>query len=266
MQKLSEIEGQEHITLVLRASVVAENPIRKMVFWGDRDTSKSIVSSYRKALSCRSPIKGDWCGECKECKRYPSWTQNDVTVSKNYNELFVKTIYVSYNEAVPGFVEFVAANPMGSFVDKMALEHLVYAVTGNKPAALKLGHDIAITHSMSAITIDYLNAFKNMLYLQNNLEIMETEKLSLLTDLANKLPASKISACMRLLWDSEFKTTLPERSQTEVLLSLLYEIISPSPTINLEFEGNTEKKAIDVVEEKSEQPLSVDEMLRIARE
>lgn len=65
----ADVYGQEHITDVLRGEIIRGSVSHAYLFCGSRGTGKTTCAKIlAKAVSCLSPVNGDPCGECENCK------------------------------------------------------------------------------------------------------------------------------------------------------------------------------------------------------
>ena len=65
----ADVIGQEHITDVLRGEIIRGSVSHAYLFCGSRGTGKTTCAKIlAKAVSCLSPVDGDPCGECENCK------------------------------------------------------------------------------------------------------------------------------------------------------------------------------------------------------
>lgn len=65
----SEVVGQEHITEVLRYEVASSKTCHAYLFCGSRGTGKTTCAKIlAKAVNCLSPVAGDPCGVCANCR------------------------------------------------------------------------------------------------------------------------------------------------------------------------------------------------------
>ena len=65
----SEVVGQEHITKVLQYEVAGGKTCHAYLFCGSRGTGKTTCAKIlAKAVNCLSPVNGDPCGVCANCR------------------------------------------------------------------------------------------------------------------------------------------------------------------------------------------------------
>lgn len=249
MKKLSDFHGQEHITAPLRASIMKNEELPGLAFLGDLALAQEIAYAYVAALNCLSPNRGDACGVCGPC-------------SLHY---LIKGVPVALGNTPPEYIVFETKTASGSFVDKKVLIHTIFAFQGSKHLAIVQASDIAKEHDFTYFVEQYLEIFKNILYLKHNLEIKEVEQLETLRQLAVRLSVPQVTACMRLLWDAQNKTVLGDAIGVEILAALLSEALKPTEEITRGAD-ETPEGPISQVDKPIEQPLDLERMLELARQ
>jgi DNA polymerase-3 subunit gamma/tau len=64
-----EVIGQELITQSLMNAINTSRVVHAYIFAGSKGTGKtSIAKIFAKAINCLSPINGDACEQCENCK------------------------------------------------------------------------------------------------------------------------------------------------------------------------------------------------------
>lgn len=262
MKKLSEFEGQEHITSVLRAMVIKDQISKNIAIIGDDDLAQKIMLSYVKSAICENPQRGDFCDECPLCLGYLSFYSSYL--AWNDGEPTHKEFCFS-TEKRDGFLSFQVKTAAGTYVSPDVLVLVIHAFQGTKAdvlsAAKKLSRELTRDQFIQQAT----DILVNIVYLKNNVAVVEVDKLEALRALAARMSTASLNAAIRVLWDAQGKTALSDQSGIEVASLLLSEAFQPTPIQSLYAEdGQTPIKVIE--EDNLEQPLSITEMLRIAHE
>lgn len=74
-----EVVGQRHITDVLRYEVESGRVTHAYLFCGSRGTGKTTCAKIlAKAANCLSPVHGNPCGECENCRLIESGAATDL--------------------------------------------------------------------------------------------------------------------------------------------------------------------------------------------
>lgn len=74
-----DLYGQDHISSVLRKQCDQGNYSHAYLFCGTRGTGKtSSAKIFSKAVNCESPINGNPCGVCSNCREIDNGTATDV--------------------------------------------------------------------------------------------------------------------------------------------------------------------------------------------
>lgn len=272
MKQLSEFVGQEHIVAVLRGMVIKQTVRPLLTFYGDDELTTEIMNAFVKALNCEKPVKGDWCGECRRCKQdyifqYVTFPWTWEYVLEPPERQGYHNIYVATNDRLDGFFEFEQRFVAKNTINSELLVHLVHSVFGDKAEAVRAARATCAKFHYLEIVSDYSEILKALLYLKNNVESVDFPKMEVLRQLAGKVSPQKINAVFKLLWSANDSTKLQDCTHAEMLCAMIAEVLNPDiEPAKLEIVGNSSEKPIVVVEEKTEQPLSLAEMIRIARE
>ncbi len=75
----SDVVGQEHITETLKRELAEEKTVHAYLFTGTRGTGKtSCAKILAKAVNCLSPVEGDPCLECQQCRSVAEEENTDI--------------------------------------------------------------------------------------------------------------------------------------------------------------------------------------------
>ena len=73
------VQGQEHITSILKYEVANNKFSHAYLFCGSRGTGKtSCAKILAKAVNCLSPENGNPCGKCEACRAIDAGATTDV--------------------------------------------------------------------------------------------------------------------------------------------------------------------------------------------
>ena len=65
----SDVVGQDVIVKTLKQSIINGNFGHAYLFYGSRGTGKTSVSKiFARSVNCLSPMDGEACGKCDNCK------------------------------------------------------------------------------------------------------------------------------------------------------------------------------------------------------
>lgn len=264
LKKLADFKGQEHITSVLRASVIKESPIRKISICGDDSLSIQILNAYVEALRCLQPNKGNACSACSVCTNpFPldSWVLSDAEPAAHD-----KTVYYSF-KYVPEFSHFAIRQNAGRALNKDVICLLIFGLCGEQADVLRVSETLGKYCVLDEFVAQALEVLRSLLYLKHNLEIVEVEHLDMLRKAAPGFHQYKITAAIRLLWDAKSHSAVADELAIQSLALSVAEILYPSPAPSYTyFMSDESSKPITIVEDTTGQILNIEEMLRIAQE
>lgn len=252
MKKLSEFPGQEHITSVLRASIIKNTPVLRVSVAGDDFLAQEIKEAYWKALNCGSTVRGNACGECVSCSNF---------VFSSIDLDFRTTPF-------EGSLDFQLKTAMGDFINPDVLGLLIYAFQSTKADVMKHAKHLSTTLLFDEFVQQFTDILTNILYLKNNVEVKELEKAQALRALAVRMSVFNITAAIRILWDSQSKSALSDPSRIVITSLLISEALQPTPEPEATalWADNTETPIKVIEDDNLEQPLDLAQMLRIAHE
>lgn len=276
---LSEFKGQEHVTSILRAMVIKKTVRPFIAFGGSSELAANITFAFSRALNCEQPVKGDACGNCASCLDAYSnalftgpvlpqpgkWLVQIVdTGSEPLQQDHV--IFVKFGYA-DKYLNFTLKEPGSTFLDRDLIRLVIYAMCGELKEVLPLSASVAERMSRSEFLTGLTEVFKSFIYVKNNLEIAEVENLDLVRKSAVGIHQYHVNAAIRLLWDSQERSQLPDDLAIQTVSVLLSELLHPTPQPTYtDFMSYESDKPIITVEDTTGQPLDIDKMLEIAHE
>ena len=160
-QTFGDVIGQNHITDILKYEVANNKISHAYLFCGSRGTGKTTSAKiFARAVNCISPVDGEPCGECENCK-------------------------AMLNESATDIVEMDAASNNGVDYIRDIKNTVVYA-----PAMLK--YRVYIIDEVHMLSASAFNALLKTLE-----EPPERVIFILATTEVNKLPVTVVSRCQR---------------------------------------------------------------------
>lgn len=275
MVKLADFASQTHITAVLRAMVVKNEPSSSIVLWGGlEETRREIAQAFLQALNCHAPVKGDSCGVCLVCKETLSFSEPAWDYSEDRKHVVYCTeglqvwvgleTYVIYSvqnlsdlgwERVNRSTVFeVKPAPCRNPVNARAEAMLVHICRHETKELLEK----SAVNTLNTLVPSLIEVFQELLIVKHGLQdFTPTETV---TSLASTLTVQEIITGLRLCWEASSRTTLPSPAFMAILASAL------KPEIFTEIYSYDSAKPIRTVDIPiTEQSLSLEEMVEIAK-
>lgn len=236
---------------------------------GNDEIAKDIGKAFWNALNCQESVRGDACDECSK-QRWSDW---DVewhvfpgTRETPRYPLLSKTVYLAFQH-IDGFMEFQIKEKVGDYIDPDSLILLVLAFQGEKSAIIKAAKDLVNLQTYTEFIQHLTSILTNILYLKNNVDVKEVEKVKALSTLSVRMSAHDIASCLRILWDAQTKMMLSDGLAIQQVALLLSEVFQPfTEDFSYELFTSGSETPIKVIDNNLEQPLDLDRMLAIARE
>lgn len=252
MKKLSEFAGQEHITSVLRASIIKDAPILRISVSGDAQLAEEIKQAYWQSLRCQNPVRGDACGECFSCVGF----------------VFCPVDLDFRTEPFDDSMNFQLRVAAGTAIDPDALTLIIHAFQGEKADVMSDARVLSRIMPLREFLQILSDVFTNILYLKNNLAVVEVDRLDALRMLAVRMSQYAVVNCLRVIWDAQGHSVLSDATNIEIVSLLISEVFQPTPQQTFhEINASSAETPIEIVDNANlEQPLDLEEMLRIARQ
>lgn len=273
MTRLADFKNQYHITAVLRAMVVKDDPVSSIVFvGGDESERQEVAYAFLKALRCESPIKGDSCGACSSCSTFyhfsnSSYGNKPATKWMVYFFTNDKEIYWLGDHSV----KILSVGLLSELDPDTVRRATVFEF--NAPPKRSEHYDIAAQLIKLCVEVDVKSVLEQVpvyAIVDALIEVLlEVQQLKLgveveyasetVRKLAIVMNPSKVVPSIRLLWD--FKNH--SEKNNKLILTFLADSISPIEYY--EFKAGSSDEPISSMEvTQNPQSLTLDEMVEIA--
>lgn len=226
--KLSEIEGQEHITAILRTEAQYHIPPKKYTYFiGGREKDRQLlIQGYRASMVCVGLVSGDACGACAPClglSRGLSLYLNGLHTISVGEEPYVQEPNSAYYFLKPATTELTDEY-------REAVKVFVRCARAESRVVIVAAREYLEKYSFESLLANLLVICRNILLVKAGGDISAPDALK---TLYASFSAPTVVSAIKSLWtDSKVPSRLDDDTAASFTCLFLAQILNPSFVLN----------------------------------